>query len=444
MITINPLELYNPEHSALLGALLTTDEIGWSKGRAYAVGEQDIYLTHDIYRTNRQQDNASYYVLSNDILGSGLSADVALIECVLSFDAGKVVASEYNTLVAKIHYPIPVDSEEKYQKIYRGYDRQYQLNTRLPHIGMEPPIYLDLIDESEDGKPQYEIVAIFILKKMEGEELFSYLLRSYEGKEELSTQDRLTISRVLLKTFNEQFVKGKILHRDLKVENIYLYFDAQCDIQLNIFDVANLSQEYGTCITKVGGTVGYIAPEARIIGTKITDEKIDMFAMGVTLQTIWGFGNPVLPRDKLGCEKKIEETIRRFFKTDPMAADILRLVYKAILQMTDPDPKSRLSIKQAIQSFEYITIVAAERATLPVTPSPLTTPDSPARTPISWFDFAAKNRIHDEMSQRGFSPASRSPRFFTPVNLFTPVNPELDQIGDDATLRRSVISQNGM
>ncbi len=417
MITINPLILDNPEHNKILAALLATDDdVAWLNGRTYKVGEQKICLTHDIHRTDYdrtdyEEGNASYYVFSNEVLGRGRFSEVIVIECVLSLSAGKIIASEDNALVAKIHNTIPISSREEYEKIYNEYMRQYQLNLRTPHIGMRKPIFTEIVVESEDGNCRYEIQPIFIMKKMEGEEFFESIYRRYERRDIASIRDLLTISRVLLRNFNEQFVKNNILHGDIKPENINLDFDAQHDIQLNIFDIGNVSQEYGAVITRPGGTKYYVAPEAQVIGTAITDEKIDMFSIGVTLQAIWGFGYEPLPTTESGREKKIAAIIGYFFPEDPMATHILPLVYDAVIQMTAADPIVRSSIKDAIQAFEYMTIKVAELV-LSVTPQSVASPPSRDMTP-SWSDFKAKSSLHQAIGVAWS-------QFFRPV---TPISP---------------------
>ena len=77
--------------------------------------------------------------------------------------------------------------------------------------------------------------------------------------------------------------RNKILHRDIKLENILLSSNADnTSIKLADFGLGeryDLLQKYNAC-----GTPGYSAPE--LIQSKSYDYKVDLFSTGVVLYTL--------------------------------------------------------------------------------------------------------------------------------------------------------------
>lgn len=85
-----------------------------------------------------------------------------------------------------------------------------------------------------------------------------------------------------LETLQEQ--EPKIIHRDIKPENLIVTDSGR--IKLIDFDAARIYNNYSETDTEYIGTQGYAAPEQ--YGFSQTDERSDIYALGIVLQRIVG------------------------------------------------------------------------------------------------------------------------------------------------------------
>ena len=79
------------------------------------------------------------------------------------------------------------------------------------------------------------------------------------------------------------FHKSGIVHRDIKPSNIIL--QSKTHVRLIDFEVAREYQEQNSTDTQTFGTTGYAPPEQ--YGFAQTDERSDIYALGVTMREIW-------------------------------------------------------------------------------------------------------------------------------------------------------------
>ena len=79
------------------------------------------------------------------------------------------------------------------------------------------------------------------------------------------------------------FHKSGIVHRDIKPSNIIL--QSKTHVRLIDFEVAREYQEQNSTDTQTLGTTGYAPPEQ--YGFAQTDERSDIYALGVTMREIW-------------------------------------------------------------------------------------------------------------------------------------------------------------
>lgn len=100
---------------------------------------------------------------------------------------------------------------------------------------------------------------------------------------ELSESEARSVARELCVVLG--FLHGKgIIHRDVKPSNIILAKDGH--IRLIDFDAARMPREDAEQDTMLLGTKGYAPPEQ--YGFSQTDERTDIYALGVTLQQLLG------------------------------------------------------------------------------------------------------------------------------------------------------------
>lgn len=100
---------------------------------------------------------------------------------------------------------------------------------------------------------------------------------------ELSESEARSVARELCVVLG--FLHGKgIIHRDVKPSNIISAKDGH--IRLIDFDAARMPREDAEQDTRLLGTKGYAPPEQ--YGFSQTDERTDIYALGVTLQQLFG------------------------------------------------------------------------------------------------------------------------------------------------------------
>lgn len=103
------------------------------------------------------------------------------------------------------------------------------------------------------------------------------------GSEELSEKQCRTIGREICDVLIFLHENG-IIHRDIKPSNILLAKDGH--IRLIDFDAARMPKEEADQDTMLLGTRGYAPPEQ--YGFSQTDERADIYALGVTLKQLLG------------------------------------------------------------------------------------------------------------------------------------------------------------
>jgi len=94
-----------------------------------------------------------------------------------------------------------------------------------------------------------------------------------------------------------------IIHRDIKPENIMISKDGK--VYLIDFDAARIFKAYKSDDTTVLGTAGYAAPEQ--FGINQTDERSDIFAIGVLLNVMLTGEHPSKQMYKGKCAKIIDK-----------------------------------------------------------------------------------------------------------------------------------------
>ena len=103
------------------------------------------------------------------------------------------------------------------------------------------------------------------------------------GSAELSEKQLIGAVKELCSVL--EFLHGKdIIHRDIKPSNIILAKDGH--IRLIDFDAARMPKEDLEQDTRLLGTRGYAPPEQ--YGFSQTDERADIYALGITLKTLMG------------------------------------------------------------------------------------------------------------------------------------------------------------
>lgn len=144
------------------------------------------------------------------------------------------------------------------------------------------PVYLTLQNCQHPYLPKLYMVSVEDDVTMIVEE---YIEGQVLGSRELSEKQFLSIVRDLCSVLDFIHKKG-IIHRDIKPSNIILAKDGH--IRLIDFDVARMPKKDVDRDTRLLGTRGYAPPEQ--YGFAQTDERTDIYALGITLEQILGKG----------------------------------------------------------------------------------------------------------------------------------------------------------
>lgn len=115
------------------------------------------------------------------------------------------------------------------------------------------------------------------------------------------TKKHLTSIAMQLVSAMEALHKAKIIHRDIKPDNIYM--NEAGHIWLMDFDISRIYREEIRKDTEILGTVGYAPPEQ--FGIMPTDDKTDIYAFGVTMLQLLDCAN------KKGALYKIAKKCKR-------------------------------------------------------------------------------------------------------------------------------------
>ena len=322
------------------------------------------------YMSDKYPDQDRFAVLGNTCVGSGGTAEVFKVK-------GKLKQQSSGALfyVSNKSQPTNKNKSERSKyvaKIERHTERWthedtlhgYDLAKRNKHLGLKYPIFFagdnvtvtmmkrlkdrnledvlklrkvspTLFDETITNTRRWELYELFKLEE--------------HGFVTWTLFDRLLYSRVVLEAYNEQLRDTRVVHRDIKAENITLdlsdmipkavFFDFGCARDISEFDYC-----------EVYGSPGYIAPE--ILEKKgAYSQNSDVYSLGCVLAQFWGdvSSYEVYPEgDELGYQQSIA---RRFDGlSDETPAAVRRILNKTVLR----DPEKRPS------SDEVLAIYVAE------------------------------------------------------------------------------------
>jgi serine/threonine protein kinase len=128
-----------------------------------------------------------------------------------------------------------------------------------------------------DCIPSKNLKVIFIMEYLEGGELYEYL--SQRGK---LPEDE---ARIFFKQMVEAMVychERKIIHRDLKLENVLLVKKGHHQIKIVDFGIAGLGSNMSAAKMNIG-TLKYLPPEILKNKLKVSHPAQDVWALGVIL-----------------------------------------------------------------------------------------------------------------------------------------------------------------
>jgi serine/threonine-protein kinase len=203
--------------------------------------------------------------------------------------------------------------------------REANVIARLTH-----PNIVQLIDFGRDTQGNL----LLVMELLEGEPLRTLLRR--EGR--LPPERAAVIAAQCLQALRAAHAAG-VIHRDLKPENIFVHHTDDGDhVKVLDFGVAKITEaEAGdpnhTAQGSMVGTLRYMAPEQ--VAGEAPDQRIDVYAMGVTLYEMLSGALPYDGRDRFVLLRRIiaEPPIPLLARAPDVPAALAEVVMRAIAKV---------------------------------------------------------------------------------------------------------------
>ncbi|MDR3501839.1 MAG: protein kinase [Legionella sp.] len=247
----------------------------WSKGVTYTLadGSNFEFSSCVIMRPRKEgKTGVRYEFVSDRILGQGTFGTIYEIECTvaLSQDSYRLKEQGYNgkTRAIKRQYHDSAYSEDNAWM-------EYYSSIKATHLTIKKPVFIN--------GPNYSI-SYMVMNKLRGRALSDIIKDDLSGHHILTLEQRIDLSKGLLRTLKEQVTDKGIIHCDIKPANILVDISTN-PITINIIDFA-----YSTTADQpdnsFAGTPFYHAPE---IWDKLptTSVKIDVFSMARVIAELW-------------------------------------------------------------------------------------------------------------------------------------------------------------
>jgi len=136
-----------------------------------------------------------------------------------------------------------------------------------------------------------------------------------------------------------------MIHMDIKLENILVYFNGNGNLQVMLLDFG-LSCKVDGC--KRAGTPNYVAPEVYITHMEIT-KKVDIFSLGVALFLLLTRNYPYYEDEVSDWVQSRPTSTKSYPEFDTVKYSKHITKYPFISGMIDPNPDSRKGVDELIE-----------------------------------------------------------------------------------------------
>lgn len=165
---------------------------------------------------------------------------------------------------------------KKLQELRKRVKNEYNLMQQAPYLGAKPP------RELED-------IILLPMTYFPGDELLTVISEYYEGEiRQYNDKDLLKISQILIDSYYKQIFLNRLIHRDIKLENVKLDDKA---MGLNFLDLG-LALKIGEKDARKVGNYNYLAPEVLDPSQSEDEDNVyttycDIYALGKILFRLW-------------------------------------------------------------------------------------------------------------------------------------------------------------
>lgn len=337
---LNPQSITSIEAAKLLKFFDDQAMLGvqvWKKEQTYSFKDNSTFqFTQDVIQRKRKEGKVGlrYEFISDKQLGKGNFGTVFEIAGTLALEPGKIRYKQagYNnkTRAVKIQTHNPANYPMK-----RAIT-EYQLNKRATHLAVKEPTIQNLTSYS-------------VMKKIKGKELIDIITDDLTGKKPLTIQQRIDLTKAIVKALKEQVTDKGIIHRDLKGENIFVNFSDPPTATIFDFGLSVVADEPDG---RTPGTPAYAAPE--IWKKREQTVKIDVFSMARVLALLWHVDTTSYEYSNYADfeHNAMNVNLSSLFIGLPELNRVNQhIIRNTLKEMLLPDASSRFSVDQAIIEF---------------------------------------------------------------------------------------------
>lgn len=298
LIDINPLKMLPLHRKILFQAFSEINfQLVYKKDQLYLLKPLSqtvatfFQLTHDlVFRhcnsLGKYPGEDRFEIISNaPALGSGTFGKVAAVEGTL-FECDEEVHSKVKMIGSRRIVKVLLCKDERDMDAVK---KEYRLSHAAGHLHVKEPTFFDAGHESK---------AYMVMRRMEGVTLHTILHDSTNGIDSFSTEKRIDLSIAILKALANQVHAKRIIHKDIKTNNIMVY-EENGQFYVNIIDFG-ISETFdeNRKITEIE-QFPYVAPELRASVLAINHYKSDIYSIARIIAEIFGFETHLISAAKL-------------------------------------------------------------------------------------------------------------------------------------------------